>query len=54
MNQNESPRRPDPDEAVRAQGEPWESWETRLCLWSLGIGIAALAVLGTLINIYLL
>lgn len=34
--------------------EPWESWETRLCLWSLGIGIGGLVVLGILVNIFLL
>lgn len=44
-------------EASKAWGEevePWEPWETRLCLWSLGIGIGSLVVLGVLVNIFLL
>ncbi len=31
--------------------EPWEPWETGLCLWSLGIGIGALVILGILFEI---
>ncbi len=34
--------------------EPWEPFETQLVSWSIGIGIAGLIVLGTLVNIYLL
>lgn len=34
--------------------EPWEPWETSLCLWSLIIGIAGLVILGVLINIFIL
>ncbi len=34
--------------------EPWEPFETQLVGWSVGIGIAGLIVLGTLVNIYLL
>lgn len=34
--------------------EPWEPFETQLVGWSIGIGIAGLIILGTLINIYLL
>ncbi|WP_316977711.1 hypothetical protein [Shumkonia mesophila] len=34
--------------------EPWEKWETQLVVWSVGIGIAGLIVLGTLINIFIL
>lgn len=34
--------------------EPWEDWETRFCLWSLGIGVAGLVVLGVLVNIFIL
>lgn len=34
--------------------EEWASWETRLCLWSLGLGLAGLIVLGTLINVFVL
>lgn len=42
------------NEAVLGEAEPWEGWETRLCLWSLGIGITALVVLGFLVNRFLL
>lgn len=34
--------------------EPWEKWETQLVVWSVGIGVAGLIVLGTLINIFIL
>lgn len=34
--------------------EPWEKWETQLVAWSVGIGVAGLIVLGTLINIFIL
>lgn len=34
--------------------EPWEKWETQLVMWSVGIGVAGLIVLGTLINIFIL
>ncbi len=34
--------------------EPWEGWETRLCLWSIGLGIVGLVILGVLINIFIL
>lgn len=39
---------------VLEEAEPWESWETRLCVWSLGIGIAALVVLGVVVNMTIL
>jgi hypothetical protein len=42
-----------PHVAIEAP-EPWEKWETQLVVWSVGIGIAGLIVLGTLINIYIL
>ena len=34
--------------------EPWESWETKLVAWSIGIGIAVLVVGGYLINVFIL
>ncbi len=34
--------------------EPWESWETKFVLGSIGIGLTVLAIGGTLANIYLL
>jgi len=42
------------DESALEDAEPWESWETKLVLWSILIGISGLVVLGTLINIFLL
>lgn len=43
-----------PDQSVLGEPEPWESWETSLCLWSIGIGIAGLVILGILVNWLLL
>ncbi len=34
--------------------EPWEPFETQLVAWSIGIGIAGLVIMGTIVNIYLL
>ena len=34
--------------------EPWEPFETQLVVWSIGIGVAGLIILGTLINLYIL
>ncbi len=43
-------------EEVEAQKpeEPWEAWEGRLVNYSLIIGVVALAVLGVLINVFVL
>ncbi len=41
-------------EALLGEAEPWEPWETRLVGWSIGIAIAAIVVLGWLINTYIL
>lgn len=41
-------------EALLGEAEPWESWETQLVTWSLGIAVAALIVLGLLINTFIL
>jgi len=43
-----------PDELYASKAEPWAEWESRLVLYSIGIGIAGLVILGTLINIFLL
>lgn len=43
-----------PSQSVLGEPEPWESWETSLCLWSIGIGIAALIILGILVDWFLL
>lgn len=41
-------------ESVLGEAEPWEVWETKLCLWSVGIGIGALVILGLLVNKFIL
>lgn len=41
-------------EALLSEAEPWESWESKLVLWSIGIGIAGLILLGWLVNTLLL
>ena len=41
-------------ESILGEPEPWESWETQLCLWSIGIGIAGLLILGVLVDLFLL
>lgn len=43
-----------PLESTIEAPEPWEPWETRLCLISVALGVAGLAVLGFLVNLYLL
>lgn len=42
------------EEALFTEPEPWESWETKLVLWCIGIGIAGLLILGWLVNISIL
>ena len=34
--------------------EEWESWETKLVSWSIGIGAVALVILGILVNAFIL
>ena len=41
-------------ESILGEAEPWEIWETQLCLWSIGIGIARLVILGVLVDLFLL
>jgi hypothetical protein len=41
-------------QSILGEPEPWEAWETSLCLWSIGIGIAGLVILGVLVNLFLL
>ena len=41
-------------EALLGEPEPWEPWETKLVVWSIGLAVAALVVLGWLINTYIL
>lgn len=41
-------------EALLGEPESWESWETQLMVWSIGLGLAGLVVLGVLINKFIL
>ncbi len=41
-------------ESVLGECEPWDDWETKLVWWSIGIGIAGLIILGTIINLTIL
>nr|VFK21462.1 MAG: hypothetical protein BECKLFY1418C_GA0070996_10945 [Candidatus Kentron sp. LFY] len=41
-------------EALLGEPEPWESWETQLVGWSIGIAIIGLIILGWLINTFIL
>ena len=51
----EAPKADNPDlDDVFGGAEPWEPIETKLVLWSFITAAIALAVFGTLINIYLL
>jgi hypothetical protein len=44
----------EPAEIPIDTAEEWATWETKLCLWSLGIGIVGLVVLGLLVNTFIL
>jgi len=44
----------DPGQTGFGAPEPWERWETTLCLGSAGIGIVALLLLGVAVNTWLL
>lgn len=41
-------------EALLGDPEPWEAWETKLVLVSIGIAIIGLIILGWLISTYIL
>ncbi len=41
-------------EEMSFEAEPWEEWEGKLVKYSLVIGVGALAVLGALVNIFIL
>ncbi|MDH3672295.1 MAG: hypothetical protein OES46_14235 [Gammaproteobacteria bacterium] len=41
-------------ESLLGEPEPWESWETKLVLYSLVIGAVGLVVLGALVNAFIL
>ena len=44
---------PDSD-ALTGDAEPWKSWETKLVLGSVGLGLAGLVILGWLVNRFIL
>jgi len=41
-------------DALLGEAEPWEKWETKFVLWSIGIAFVGLIILGWLVNKYLL
>jgi hypothetical protein len=41
-------------EGLAMEAEPWEEWEGKLVKYSLLIGVAALIVLGALVNVFIL
>ena len=41
-------------EALLGAPEPWESWETKLVVYSIAIAILGLLVLGWLVNTFIL
>lgn len=41
-------------EALLGEPEPWESWETKLVVYSIAIAILGLLVLGWLVNTFIL
>jgi len=42
------------EDSLFSDPESWESWETALVLWCIGIGIAGLIILGWLVNTFIL
>ncbi len=45
----------DMDQAAALENaEDWEDWETKLVMWSIGIGIGVLVVFGAIINMTIL
>ncbi len=43
-----------PAEELLGEPEPWESWETKLVIWSIGLAIVGVVILGWLIDTYIL
>lgn len=41
-------------EALQGEPETWEPWETKLVLYSIGLAIAGLVILGVLVNTFIL
>ena len=41
-------------EELLGEPEPWEPWETKLVMYSIGIALVGLVILGFLINAFIL
>jgi hypothetical protein len=41
-------------EELRGEPEPWEPWETKLVLYSIGLALAGLVILGFVVNTFIL
>lgn len=41
-------------EALLGEAEPWESWETKLVVYSMAIAVVGLVILGWLVNTFIL
>jgi hypothetical protein len=41
-------------EELRGEPEPWEPWETKLVLYSIGLALVGLVILGFLVNTFIL
>lgn len=41
-------------EELHGEPEPWEPWETKLVLYSIGLALAGLVILGLLVNTFIL
>ncbi len=41
-------------EELLGEPEPWETWETKLVIWSISLAIVGVVVLGWLIDTYIL
>lgn len=55
----EEKTRPESHSATETAGaigepEPWAGWETRLCLWSLALGVGGLCILALVVHSFLL
>ncbi|WP_455222580.1 hypothetical protein [Kaarinaea lacus] len=41
-------------EELLGEPEPWEAWETKLVIYSIGIAFVGLVILGYLVNTFIL
>jgi hypothetical protein len=54
MAHDQSPGTQSGEDALSGQAEPWESWETKLVLGSIVLGLVGLLLLGWLVNRFIL